>query len=57
MGSPASPVLASLVMKELIAQTLSRCKFHIPFLYVYVDDIILSVHKENINDLLLLVNS
>lgn len=52
MGSPLSPILADLVMRELEKRALDKIWFHIPLYYRYVDDIILAAPK-NLTDYIL----
>ncbi|XP_044744802.1 uncharacterized protein LOC123306745 isoform X2 [Coccinella septempunctata] len=57
MGNPASPILAELVMNHLIAFVLSVLNFHIPVVFVYVDDIIMSVPMSRLEEVLRIFNS
>lgn len=43
MGNPASPSLASLVMDTLLRKCIPELPFDLPFLFIYVDDIITAV--------------
>ena len=52
MGNPASPVLANLIMNDLITRILNKLPFLLTFLKLYVDDTILACPKNKI-DLLL----
>ena len=43
MGNPLSPILSDIVMEDLEQHALSEICFPVPFLYGYVDDIIMCV--------------
>ena len=43
MGNPASPIMATLVMNELLETVIPTLPFDFPFLYLYVDDIICAI--------------
>jgi len=43
MGSPLSPIIASIVMDDLETRALNKLNFNIPFYYRYVDDIAMAV--------------
>lgn len=57
MGNPASPILANLVMNELITSTINKLPFDLPFIKLYVDDTLLSCPSNKVNDLLLYFNN
>lgn len=57
MGNPASPILANLVMNHLVTEVLKELPFDIPFIYVYVDDTVLSAPRDQLNTLLETFNS
>ncbi|KAI4485256.1 hypothetical protein M0804_006761 [Polistes exclamans] len=47
-GNPASPILANLVMNHVLKKIEGNLHFTVPFLKVYVDDIITAVPKDGI---------
>lgn len=57
MGNPASPILANLVMNELITCVLDTLPFDIPLMKIYVDDSILAVPMNRENEVLQYFNS
>lgn len=57
MGNPASPILAELIMNNLIKFVLLSLDFFIPFIFVYVDDIIMAVPRDKIEIVLRIFNS
>lgn len=46
MGNPLSPLLANLVMNDLIDTCVQKIHFDIPLLQLYVDDTILAIPKD-----------
>lgn len=52
MGSPLSGVIADLVMEKLENDVLKKLDFRYIFYFRYVDDIIICIHKNNVNKLL-----
>jgi len=48
MGSPLSPILANIVLQDLEQEILTSNNIVVSFYFRYVDDIILSVHKDNL---------
>ncbi|KAI4476543.1 hypothetical protein M0804_013522 [Polistes exclamans] len=48
MGNPASPILANLVMNHVLKKIEGNLPFTVPFLKVYVDDIITEIPKDGI---------
>jgi len=56
MGSPLSPIISDLVMQDLEEQVLSCLKIKLPFYYRYVDDILLTAPREDINDVVEMFN-
>jgi len=57
MESPLSPIVANLVMQALERTALESLPFSLGFYVRYVDDIALSIHKENIDNFLNMFNS
>ncbi|XP_071582050.1 uncharacterized protein [Temnothorax nylanderi] len=57
MGSPLSPVLADIVMKDLETHCLAELNFCLSFFRRYVDDVIAIVPKDKINDVLTVFNN
>ena len=49
MGSPVSPILAQICMDFLITSALAEFDFHVPFIHIFVDDIILALPSDKIN--------
>ena len=49
MGSPFSPILADIVMDDLEKERLSSLGFELPLYIRYVDDILIAVHKTEID--------
>ena len=52
MGNPASPVLANLVMNELLLDVLHKLPFDLPFIKLYVDDTLLACPVDRVSQLL-----
>ncbi|KAI4472863.1 hypothetical protein M0804_015578, partial [Polistes exclamans] len=48
MGNPASPVLANIVMNYILKKVEGKLPFQVPFLKVYVDDIVTAIPKDRI---------
>ncbi|KAI4476349.1 hypothetical protein M0804_013664 [Polistes exclamans] len=48
MGNSASPILANLVMNHVLKKIEGNLPFTVPFLKVYVDDIITAIPKDEI---------
>ncbi|XP_058827843.1 uncharacterized protein LOC131687767 [Topomyia yanbarensis] len=48
MGSPLSPILADLVMENLLNTVIRRLPFEIPVLRKYVDDLLLALPKNQV---------
>lgn len=57
MGNPASPVLANLVMNELITEVVATLPFKLPFIKLYVDDTICACPGDKVDELLKMFNS
>lgn len=51
MGSPASPILANIVMEDLVEKVIKIIPFNIPFLKIYVDDTIMAVPSKQCNNI------
>jgi len=49
MGSPLSPIIAEVVMRDLETICLARADCHTGFYFRYVDDIVMVTHFDNIN--------
>ena len=52
MGSPLSPILAEIVLENIIDRALASIPFKIPFLRKYVDDFLMAVPANKINTVL-----
>ncbi|KAI4484546.1 hypothetical protein M0804_007112 [Polistes exclamans] len=48
MGNPASPILANIVMRFILKMVEGMLHFYVPFLKVYVDDIVTAIQKDGI---------
>ncbi|KAI4475426.1 hypothetical protein M0804_014325 [Polistes exclamans] len=48
MGNPASPVLANIVMNYILKNVEGMLPYQVPFLKVYVDDIVTAIPKDGI---------
>jgi len=57
MGSPLSPIISDLVMRNLEDKVLNSLSIQPIFYYRYVDDIILSTYKEKVHSILEKFNS
>ena len=57
MGSPISPIIASITMSEIERKALNLLSFKPTFYYRYVDDIILAVPENELNSILNKFNS
>lgn len=57
MGSPLSPIVADLVLRDLEERALENFGVHISFFYRYVDDIAMGVHSSRTNEILNIFNS
>lgn len=52
MGNPASPILANLVMNDILNKAVAKLHFDLPFLYCYVDDILMAVPRDKVDNIL-----
>lgn len=52
MGSNLSPVLANVVMSDLLHKSIPKLTFHLPFIFQYVDDLILSIPEDKEGEIL-----
>ncbi|XP_058817322.1 uncharacterized protein LOC131680624 [Topomyia yanbarensis] len=57
MGSPLSPILADIVMENLISTVIRSLPFKIPVLRKYVDDLVLALPKNQVQQTLHIFNS
>ena len=57
MGNPASPIYASLVMNNILRRAVERLGFDLPFLYIYVDDIITAIPRNRVDHVVGTFNS
>lgn len=57
MGSNLAPVLANILLDDLVTSCLKKSTYKPKFLYKYVDDFILELHPEKISYLLNIFNS
>lgn len=46
MENPANPVLANIVMNHILKKIKGTLPFSVPFLKVYVDDIVIAIPKD-----------
>ncbi|XP_055527064.1 lipase 3-like [Wyeomyia smithii] len=56
MGSPLSPILADIVLEDIIEIALAELPFDIPFLRKYVDDLLLVIPKDQTETVLEVFN-
>jgi len=49
MGSPLSPVIADVVMRDLETACLNRINFQLTFYFRYVDDIVMATPSDKID--------
>lgn len=57
MGSPLSPIIADLVIRDLEEAAIERLSFRFPFYYRYVDNIILATPRGSLDQILQTFNS
>ena len=57
MGSIISPIIGDIVINDLIYSVLEQIKFEIPFIYNFVDDLILCIPCDKIDSTIILFNS
>ncbi|XP_062716693.1 uncharacterized protein LOC134292045 [Aedes albopictus] len=57
MGSPLSPILADIVMENLLSKAIGRANLSPQFIRKYVDDLFLVLHKDQIDAVLAIFNS
>lgn len=57
MGGAASPVIAEVIMNELLYYITDTANFEFPFIFQYVDDLITAVPEDKIHSTLNLFNS
>jgi len=57
MGSPLSPIVAEIVLRDLEEHALNKLSFHIPLYYRYVDDILIAIPYDRIDETLRVFNS
>jgi len=57
MGSPLSPIIADLVMRDLEEKALATLGCSVPFYSRYVDDIAMAVPLDKVNDVLMTFNN
>ena len=57
MGNPLSPILSNIVMEDLENSCINKLQEKSLFYYLYVDDIVLCISKNNIPDTLHIFNS
>ena len=57
MGNPASPIIAEICMEYLIMNAKRFLNFELPFIHVFVDDIITAIPKGRSNEVLTAFNS
>lgn len=52
MGSNLSPVLANVVISDLLHKSIPKLTFQLPFIYQYVDDLIMSIPEDREDEIL-----
>jgi len=57
MGSPLSPIIAEIVMRDLEKKALANLSFEIPIYFRYVDDIIIATPSDKLEEALEMFNS
>ncbi|KAI4476638.1 hypothetical protein M0804_013417 [Polistes exclamans] len=57
MGNPASPVLANPVMNYILKKFKGRSLFFVPFLKVYVDNVVTAIPTDGMDQTLKTLNS
>ena len=57
IGNPISPILSDIVLEDLESYCISKLQSKPLFYFRYVDDIVLCIHKNNIDDTLKTFNS
>jgi len=57
MGSPLSPIIADLVMRDLEERALETLGLLLPFYVRYIDDIAMTVLSTAVNEVLNIFNS
>jgi len=57
MGSPLSPIIADLVLRDIETKAISKLNFELPLYYRYVDDILLAASKDQLDAILDTFNS
>lgn len=57
MGNPASPIIANIVMNNILSSLVSKLSFPIPLLKLYVDDTIMTIPKSKVDLVLTNLNS
>jgi len=57
MGSPLSPIVADLVLRDLETRAIEKLPRELPIYYRYVDDILMVAHKEDLHQILGIFNS
>lgn len=50
MGSPLSPIIADLVMRDLEERAIEKLGLALPFYYRYVDDVALTIPPNMVNE-------
>lgn len=48
MGNPCSPILANIVMNELLLDTIHKLPFTLPFMFCYVDDLLTAIKVDSV---------
>ena len=57
MGSPISPIIANIVMENLLDNILKSINFNIHFVKLYVDDLLLCIPKDKLSEILSIFNN
>ncbi|XP_055527183.1 uncharacterized protein LOC129719802 [Wyeomyia smithii] len=56
MGSPLSPILAGIVMENLVTKAITQAHVPVQFIRKYVDDLFLVLHKDQVDHTLAIFN-
>jgi len=57
MGSPLSPIISDLVMRDIEERALEILNLPLPFYFRYVDDILMAIPSDSINNILNIFNN
>jgi len=57
MGSPLSPIIAEIVMRDLETSALNSLSYGIHMYYRYVDDILIAIPNDKLDETLTIFNT